>query len=367
MRVLFLTNIPTPYRVDFFNELGKHCDLTVLFERSNADDREENWTKNNSVNYKSHFLGGKKVGNDTAFSFEIVKWLKKGMFDYYIIGGYSTPTAMLAINVLRVKNIPFFINADGGLIKDDSCLKKLLKKHLIKSANWYLSSSNSTSEYLKYYGATHENIYKYPFTSISGDEILKYIPSKQDKQKLKQGLGLKYDKVVLSVGQLIERKGYDSLIESWSKINKDTCLCIIGSGNKKEQLEKKVQELALENVILIDFKPKEELLMYYKAADIFILPTKEDIWGLVINEAMSCGLPIVSTVKCVAALELVEDNINGFLTNIDDLDNMTSKLQYLLESYEERQEFGKKSLDKISKYTIEAMAYEHLKIFNSIK
>jgi glycosyltransferase involved in cell wall biosynthesis len=367
MRVLFLTNIPTPYRVDFFNELGNYCDLTVLYERKNADDREKSWTDNNSINYKSHFLGGKKIGNDTALSVEIVKWIKKGMFDFYVIGGYSTPTAMLAINLLKLKHIPFFINADGGLIKDDSFFMKLLKTYLIKSAKWYLSSSDNTSKYLEFYGAPKDKIFKYPFTSINKKEVLENCVSQEEKQNIKKSLGLKNNKIVISVGQLIERKGFDILIEAWSKINEDACLCIIGSGNKKDQLEKKIQNLGLENIRLIDFKKKEELFLYYKSADIFVLPTKEDIWGLVVNEAMACGLPIVSTVKCVAALELVEVNVNGFLTDVDDIDNISLKLQWLLENDTERQEFGNKSLEKASKYTIEAMAYEHYKIFENIK
>jgi len=367
MRVLFLTNIPTPYRVDFFNDLGKYCDLTVLFERKNADDREKNWTMNNSINYKSHFLDGKKIGNDTALSFEIVKWIKRGMFDCYVIGGYSTPTAMLAINMLKLKKIPFFINADGGLIKKDSIFKKLLKTYLIKSAKWYLSSSENTAKYLEYYGAPKDNIFKYPFTSINKKEILDRCVIQEDKQNIKRSLGLTNDKIVVSIGQLIERKGFDNLIEAWSKIHTDACLCIIGSGNKKEQLEEKIQEKGLDNVRLIDFKKKQELFLYYKSADIFVLPTKEDIWGLVVNEAMACGLPIVSTVKCVAALELVEENVNGFLTDVDDIDNMASKIQWLLNNDAERQKFGEKSLEKITEFSIEKMAYEHFKIFENVK
>lgn len=60
MRVLFLTNIPSPYRIDFFNELGKLCELTVLFEREDATNREANWLKNEIQYFKGVFLSGKK-------------------------------------------------------------------------------------------------------------------------------------------------------------------------------------------------------------------------------------------------------------------------------------------------------------------
>ncbi|MBE3128421.1 MAG: hypothetical protein IMZ60_01950, partial [Actinobacteria bacterium] len=66
LKVLFITNIPSPYRVDFFNELGKICDLTVLFERQNASDRETTWLSNKRINFKEEYLKGKKFGVASA-------------------------------------------------------------------------------------------------------------------------------------------------------------------------------------------------------------------------------------------------------------------------------------------------------------
>uniref|UniRef100_UPI00255B3CC5 hypothetical protein n=1 Tax=Thomasclavelia cocleata TaxID=69824 RepID=UPI00255B3CC5 len=110
MKVLWLTNIPSPYRVDFFNELGKYCELTVLFERKKADDRV--WSVNNNENYKSVFLKGKSIGNDTALSFEVLKYLNK-KYDRVVVGGYSTSTGMLSILYLSLRHIPFYLNCDG--------------------------------------------------------------------------------------------------------------------------------------------------------------------------------------------------------------------------------------------------------------
>jgi len=62
MKILYINNIPSPYRVEFFNELGKHCQLTVLFERSSALDRDKRWRAEEFLNFTGIFLKGKKIG-----------------------------------------------------------------------------------------------------------------------------------------------------------------------------------------------------------------------------------------------------------------------------------------------------------------
>ena len=122
MKVLFMANIPSPYRVDFFNEIGKYCDLTVTFEGRTATDRDEKWRAAESKNFKAQFMKGIRTKSDQFLCLEIIKVIKSG-FDRIIVGGYSTPTAMLAIEYMRLHKIPFWIEADGGLISQDSPLK----------------------------------------------------------------------------------------------------------------------------------------------------------------------------------------------------------------------------------------------------
>ena len=77
MKVLFITNVPSPYRVDFFEELGKSVDLTVVFERIYAKDREKIWHKLNFKNFKAYFLNGIKIGSDSSLSLKILNLLTK--------------------------------------------------------------------------------------------------------------------------------------------------------------------------------------------------------------------------------------------------------------------------------------------------
>lgn len=103
MRVLFLTNIPSPYRIDFFNELSEYCELTVLFERSDAENRNKEWFNRGSFNFKAVFLNGMKFGPDNAINFEVLKYLNKSDYDIIIVGVYSTPTGLLSILYMKLK------------------------------------------------------------------------------------------------------------------------------------------------------------------------------------------------------------------------------------------------------------------------
>ncbi|MBK5500711.1 hypothetical protein [Peribacillus sp. TH14] len=185
-RVLFLVNIPSPYRVNFFKELGKSCELTVLFERETSQERDMSWYDNDFNNFKAIFLNGVKFKKNMAICFNVASYLKKDLFDIIIVGGYSTPTGMLAIKILKQRKIPFILNTDGGLIKDDTKIKYAIKKYFISSATYWLCTGEETKKYLLYYGAHEKNIFTYPFTSILEKDVLKNITKKNMKNELKR-------------------------------------------------------------------------------------------------------------------------------------------------------------------------------------
>ena len=168
-------------------------------------------------------------------------------------------------------------------------------------------------------------------------------------------------KVAIAVGQFIHRKGFDVLLKAWAECDKDYELYIIGSQPTTEYIELK-QALNLENVHFEGFKTKAELQQYYQAADLFILPTREDIWGLVINEAMANGLPVITTDKCVAGLELVENNVNGYIVPAEDVKALSEKISSILDNNSQRNAMANKCLEKIRNYTIEDMAKAHIKV-----
>lgn len=362
MRVLFTTNIPSPYRVDFFNELGKACDLTVLYERSEANNRNKEWLLAKAINFKEIFLKGYKVGNDSAFCTEIVNYFDEKLYDVFVVGGYCTPSGILSIIYLKFKKIPFVLDFDGGFIKKGKTIRHYLKKFLIGSASWWTSTGPKTSEYLCYYGAKPENIYIYPFTSIRKNDILKETVKHEEKQALRDELIMAENKIIISVGRLAYVKGYDILLKACTKLDKDIGVYIIGGKVTDEYAEMK-KKLNLPNVHFVEFKTKDALAKYYKASDFFVLPSRGDVWGLVINEAMCYGLPVITTDRCVAGLELVKNGENGYVVPAEDAEALTEKSLFILADDELCKQMSEKSLEKIQEYTIEKMAESYLQLF----
>jgi len=361
-RVLFITNYPAPYRVAFFDILGKSVDVTVLFA-----DRVEKKTHRNAQWFVEgtgacHMVQLQRAvvsvrGRELCT--DVIDWLKKP-WDRIILCGYSSPTVMLAMAWLRLKRIPFWMEVDGGLIRKERKLVYLAKKLLVSSASGWLSTGKATTDYLVHYGARREWAREYPFSSLSEKDIPDAVISPHRKQALRQELGLQEGPMILSIGQFIHRKGFDILLKAAAKLTPGARIYIVGGEPTQEYLDLS-RELGLANVEFVGFMKKEQLLKYYQASDLFVLPTREDIWGLVINEAMAFGLPIVTTDRCVAGLELVENGVNGYIVPVGDSDTLAEKMNLLLKSDASR--MGAASLEKIRSYTLENMAQVHATVF----
>lgn len=360
-----MTNYPAPYRVDFFNELGKYCDLTVTYEETPEmqTHREAEWFHENYDNFREVFLKStiKKNGHN-FISLQILNELNN-KYDIIVVGVYSTLTSMLAIQYMIAHKIKYFIETDGGISKSGKGFSEKVKKYLISNAFGFFSPSISSDDYLKFYGADSKKIYRYPFTSLYKKDLLSESYNRQQKVKLRSELAMLENKIVIGVGQFIYRKGWDILIKV-APLLKNVGFYIIG-GKDIQEYESIKASYNVNNVYFLDFMPKEELKKYYLASDLFVLPTREDIWGLVVNEAMSYGLPVVTTDKCVAGIEMVINEKNGYIVESENIEELKNAIENVLWS-NNYNEYVNIALKVASNYTIEEMAKAHLKVFDLI-
>lgn len=358
-KILFVTNIPSPYRVDFYNELGKSVDLTVIFEAKSANNHgiHFNYNLDNITNFKAVFLSEGDI-QEKKVNLKVFKQLHPSTYDEIVLTSYSYLTEMAALIYLKILGRKFYFETDGGFIKIENRLKKHFKKLLISSAYRYFSPSGLSDEYLVHYGADRQDIIRYPFTSLS-EEAISIGASMRAATSIYRAKLHMSDRInILFTGQFIERKGVDILLKAFNQIHDTRVHLYLVGGDGSEQYRELISEANKSRVHFVPFLSKDELREYYAAADIFCLPTREDIWGLVINEAMSFGLPIVTTYNCGAGVELVGNN--GFLYDAENIQALKICLTDLIENREKRQGMGEISLRKIQHYTIENMAHAHL-------
>jgi glycosyltransferase involved in cell wall biosynthesis len=121
---------------------------------------------------------------------------------------------MLAIEYLRLHKRRFYIEVDGGMIANDSALKYSIKRHFVSTASGWFSSGKNTTDYLVHYGATRENCYVYPFTSLRRKGIEEAASGNRDRAAAKFALNISERRMILSVGRFIHGKGFDILLKA---------------------------------------------------------------------------------------------------------------------------------------------------------
>lgn len=361
-KILIVFNHPAPYKVSFFNELSKYYDLTVIFERNKEKSRNQNFYSEKQYGFKCVSIKGIPFGNMNFISNGVKKHLKENHYDLVIMNGWRQHAERKGIKYLNKHHIPYALYINGGIIKSNEprIISKIKTKY-ISSARYYFSPDKESNRYLVYYGADSEHIFNYPYATIRESEILTSPISVEEKLLLRKNKNIVGSKVFVSCGQLIKRKNYFELIKKWSQLPSDFVLLIIGDGKEKRKYEKYIKKHNLINIKLLGFMNRDEIFEYYRLSDGFIFPSKEDIYGHVINEALSQGLPIISTPNVNAAKNLIKDGKTGYIIPSINSSAFTESLSKILDT-----ETFYNCINESKENTLEKMVQKHMEILEGI-
>lgn len=331
MKVLIVFNHPAPYKISFFNELSKSIDLTVIFERVKERDRSKLFYSEKKCDFKVEKINGISFGNENYYSNDVVKHLKKNKYDLIIMNGYSTIAEMKAIRYLRKHNMKYVMYINGGIIKtNEPKWKKNLKTKYLSNASYYFSPDNRSNKYLEYYGADPKVILNYPYSTIHENEIVSSRLTKEQIENKRKELGYECKNLYVSCGQLIKRKNYFELIKVWKDQPNDNLLLIIGDGKEETKYEEYIKENNMTNVKIVGFLPRKSIFEIYQISDAFVFSSHEDIYGHVINEALSQGIPVISTPNVNASQHLIKNGVNGYIINSIDSDEFKESIDKVL-------------------------------------
>lgn len=350
-KVLYISNIEVPYRVNFFNELSKECDLTVLYERKKSKNRDEKWANSEKIMYKYDFLKGINIKKENSFDLRIMRYI----FDEYdeiIFGCINSPIQVLCILIMKVLRKKYSLNIDGEIFLNENSIKTKLKKIFLNGANkYYVAGEKSAKSMQKI--VKQRRVFPYYFSSLFNKEL--------NENRKNYFIDNRSDEIIV-VGQYYPYKGLDIALETALKMPNQK-FKFIGMGNRSLEFKSILKDKNASNIEIIPFLDKRDLEQEYKSCKLLILPSRQECWGLVINEAASFGTPIISTKGSGAAIEFLEGKYDEFLCEPNNSNELYDKVNKLL-SYKNIDGYKRYLIEKSKKYSIENSVKAYVNAIN---
>lgn len=178
----------------------------------------------------------------------------------------------------------------------------------------------------------------------------------------------KYGSSVIAVGRLNEQKGYDLLIQSWRIVHlhhPEWQINIYGNGEEKSRLEQLILDAGLSNVVYLN-EPVINIEEKYMRSDFYVLSSRYEGWGLVLLEAMGCGIPCVSFDCPDGPSDIIQNGVNGLLVKNGDVGELAEKICWMIEHPEERLKMGEKGRVRALEFSQSKIMIEWKKLFEEL-
>ncbi len=278
-----------------------------------------NTSKNDGVH---HFFGIKTP--------QLIKHIKDWQADFILVFGWNFHSHLKVIRHFKGKT-PVLFRGDSTLLDETKNIKTLIRRVWLKwvykhvDTAFYVGKNNK--KYYKKHGFKEGNLIFTPHAIDNNRFYDKSNTFKEKAEKWKNKLGFsKNDLVVLFVGKF-ETKKNPLLIINIAKRFPKLKFFFVGNGILEEQMKHK----AVSNIFFIPFQNQSIMPIVYRLGNIFVLPSQGpgETWGLAVNEAMACGLPILVSDKVGCAIDLVKNNENGYIFKSNGIDDLSKKLDLI--------------------------------------
>jgi glycosyltransferase involved in cell wall biosynthesis len=337
-RVVFLTDIPTPYIIEIMRELSLRVDLFCLFCAWRAQ-RGMNWNFERKLGFRHFVIGGARIKRhvdcaDFYVSPRIFWRLLRARPDAIISGGFSAPS-FYAYLYCKLTGAKLIIYSDGtpAFEKTLGRLQQAARKVLVPRVSAFIAKSKPAADRFEELGAKGR-IFLVPHTANLAPLLT--IGASRDRSE-------SAELRLLSVGRLIPRKGFVHLIRTLAAmraVRRPVSLTIVGSGPQDAELKALVQSLGVRGIRFAGFVDQDELPAYYAAADVFVFPTLEDTYGIVLLEAAASGLALIASTHAGATLDFVKDREDGLIFTPPDEHALAELIAELADSPELVRDLG---------------------------
>lgn len=271
-------------------------------------------------------------GNDREKIAQLHDILKATDYEMMVINGYVGTVNMWLIEYARRKHIPYAIETDTPLHIPQNPIKRLVKelylKRIFRGKAYGFPGGTRQKEVFKHYGMDPSRIHIMPMTVDT--EKFSDVAKAQSKDFYKEKHGFSGKKVILYAGRFVDVKNIPSLLSAAAKLRKrhaDFVLCLIGKGPLCDDIKILADQLGIADITWVEpYKLMPELAEYYSLADTFVLPSSFEPWGLVVNEALACKVPVIAANQVGCVDDLIQRGHNGDVYETGDVDALVGLL-----------------------------------------
>ncbi|NOS77002.1 MAG: glycosyltransferase family 4 protein [Nitrospira sp.] len=360
MKLAIVTNILTPYRIPLFAAMAEQVDsLTILLMAEREENRQ--WELG-SIPFTVQMLPGfhirpRRADVSIHLNYGVIRALRKLNPDVVLSGGFAAANvaAFVYCRLFRKKYVAWthLTLQDGA---ESSRIRRWIRHLVIGSADGAIAESSVARDAFVHYGAPPRRVLRavMPLDVSRIHERTGGIRRSPGHQVLR---GRYPGVVLLSIGQLIPRKGYREMLEIYRRValvRPDVSLVILGDGPERASLERMVSDQRIPHVFFEGYVQAEELPQYFACADLFVFHTLYDAFGLVLSEAMAAELPVVSSVHAAATRDLVKEGVTGFSIDPHAADASAATIVKLL------------NLPHRDRISMGRAGYEHVRAFDAV-
>jgi glycosyltransferase involved in cell wall biosynthesis len=384
VRVLLLHNFLSPYRVPLFEALARRFDLDVWIlgdiraVRDWPADAPGAQFRLRALPHVAIPLGSRY--NVILLNYSLPRELARLKPDVIICCGWDTPASFYASFYAKWTNTPFILWS-GSTAAEATLLRRAtnpLVQGLVKRASAWLAYGSRAKEYLVSLGAVAEETY----LAYNTVDLPAFAAASAgaDKKSLRDRLGIATKYVALYCGNLLDLKGVGDLIEAFGTVcgqartdtdgherekderaadrrAADITLVLVGSGKHEARYRARARALGIiERVVFAGFVARSEMPSFYAIGDILVVPSRSEVWGLVINEALACGVPAIATDACGAAPDLIHEGENGSIVPARNIEALAGAITAFFEHPERHEAMRAAARASIAPFTIERAA-----------
>lgn len=370
-RLVIITEIISPYRIPLFNALASRTelDLHVIF-LGETDPKLREWhIYKDEIRFSYQVLSSwrHRIGRYNAL-LNAGLWpaLNKSQPQVIVCGGYSYFASWVALLWAQRRKVPFLLWSESNQQdqRGRRAIVELLKSKFLRRCDGFVVPGRSACEYIRAQLVDDASIFIAP---NAVDNIL-FAGAAEVARKNAGGYRERLklpSRYFLFVGRLVREKGVFELLSAYrrleNELRQDIGLVIVGEGPCRAEMEQIARSISPGTVVFAGFVHREDLGAYYGLAEALILPTYTDTWGMVVNEAMACGLPVIVSVVAGCSADLIRENWNGMLIKPRDVGGLESVMRMVATETDLRRSMSANSARHIRNYSPEvwALSIEH--------